>query len=203
MTDTIVSLFKETMLWKEKYGQVYRIDISNLSYIFRPLSKSEHETIIASRILDPGLYEDILLSICLLHPKFDSLQFDEKLAGDVKALTDAIVKISGFSDPDRLIEDIDAARKSLESLDNQIISVICKAFPSITLQDIGKFTYDDIIKYLVLSESILDVKLNIEKPENHQGGKIDFEKENRSVGSRGPFAVLPTNPQTKRGVSSK
>lgn len=175
-------LLKRLFEWKATFGTVYYIKIAGSEYIFRPLKKSEYLSMLALQGSMDMDSSDILLSECLLYPEYDIEKFDSKLAGEVDSLVKCIDYVSGFSDTENFAKTMDVVRDSLGTLENQIAILICKAFPQLTLSDINKLTYEDLIRYVAISESILDVKLNIEKPNTKKNGPIDFEKENRDVG---------------------
>jgi hypothetical protein len=123
------------------------------------------------------------------------------LAGEVESVLSAINKKSGFSGTEDVIGDIETARGSLGSLENQIAILVCKAFPHLTLEDINNLTYEELIRYLSISEAILDVKIKIEKPEQQKSGAIDFDAENKGMDDAKPFGKPP--PHKPRGDVGK
>lgn len=169
-------LLEEIFLWKDRYGDVFYVEIGKNKYIFRILLRGEYLKI--RDLQDHGLMDisDVLLGMCLLYPKYDKREFDNRLAGEIDYVVRNIIELSGFSKTDGMLEDIEEERRKIESLDNQILLLICKAFPHLTPQDLDKMNYNSILRYLTLAEAILDVKLSIDKSQNQN--KIDFEKDN-------------------------
>jgi hypothetical protein len=192
MENVDAKMIPMVLSWKKEHGSIYCIDIAGKEYFFRALSRSEYLTIFGMQGKSSCDIGDIVLSVCLLYPEFDEKEFDSKLAGDIDSLLQCIISTSGFAETDRLIEDIEKERSSLGTLENQIIILICKAFPHLKLSDINNFTYEDLMKHLAISEAILDVKLNIEKPAAHKEGPIDFDAENREVDPSLPRKNLKT-----------
>lgn len=187
MEETIYKLLPRVLEWKKRYGTIYYLKISERFYVFRTLSISEHATLLGfSAIVDADL-SDELLKLCLLYPEYDEEKLDCELAGTVDSIILAIKRGSGFSEKDDIIEDIGKSRGLMDTLENQISILICKAFPHLTLEDIDKLTYAEIIRYIALSEAILDVKLNIEKPDSTKDGTVDFDMENKSLNEPPPF----------------
>jgi hypothetical protein len=78
--------------------------------------------------------------------------------------------------------------------------LVCKAFPHLTLSDIDNLTYDELLRYMAVSEAILDVKINIEKPSPTKPGTIDFDQENKVMDQ--PIPIDPKK-RSKRGDVSK
>jgi len=169
-------LLEEIFLWKDRYGDVFYAEFGKNRYIFRILLRSEYLKI--RDLQEHGLTDisDILLKMCLLYPKYDKEELDDRLAGEIDCVVRHIIELSGFSKTDGMLGDLEVERKKIESLDNQILLLICKAFPHLTPKDLDKMNYNSILRYLTLAEAILDVKLSIDKPKNQN--KIDFEKDN-------------------------
>lgn len=153
---------------KEKYGSLYVLNIGDNIYLYRPLTKEEFLLLLSLKDIFGMDDEDIILDKCLLYPEKGEL--DNILAGEVSYVIESIVKTSGFADADNIEHDIDKARNQVGILDNQIVMFICKAFPQLTPKDIGKFTYEQMLYHLALSEQIIDATLKIEKG----GSPIDF-----------------------------
>jgi hypothetical protein len=176
--------FEQVLSWKKKYENIYYLKILSNIYIYRALSREEYNILLNSTKLFGGDISDLLLNQCLLYHGFDESIFDNKSAGEVEVLSGHIMRCSGFSETEAFFDDIKKHRESLNNLESQIIILICKAFPQLTPSDINKLTYDQILRYLTISESILDVKLDIEKTEQQKTGTINFEKENQVI--KGP-----------------
>jgi hypothetical protein len=200
MSDIGLSLLNSISGWKTIHGSVYYVKISGSEYVFRPLKKNEYLSILSLQATAAVDSSEMLLSTCLLYPAYDADEFDAKLAGEVDSLVNCVNDISGFSDIDNFENTLEKARLSLGTLDNQITILICKAFPHLTLLDINNLTYEELVRYIAISESILDVKLNIEKPKQNKNGTIDFEKENREMGEKPP---APIRPVKSRGDARK
>ena len=192
MLDNTSINIRDIVLWKRKYGSIFYIKINDNEYIYRPLTKGEFSDMLSlSEKIDIG-YDDIVLELCLLYPHRNSYLLDTRLAGEVDHVINCINQSSGFSRVDQLELDIDKARSAIEVLDNQIVSLICKAFPRLTLDDIDKFNYDTLLHHLALAESMLGIKLKIEKNVN----QIDFDNpEAQDVSTR---HVGPHNKKQQR-----
>jgi len=202
MRNAISRISSQILTWKTKHGPIFYIKLNKSEYVFKILTKGEYETILGLQEhlkIDTG---EIILKECLLYPKYNKRTFDKKLAGEVESLLECIGRTSGFSETEKVLSDLETFRESIGSLENQIIILICKAFPHLTLQDINNFTYEEIMRYIAISEVVLDVKLNIEKPHTNKTGAIDFDEENRGLsGDPVPHGRVPK--QKPRGDASR
>ena len=176
MYDVISEMIDNIILWKNKYNDIYILRIKNNVYIFRILTKKEYINILS---LQDGIkynIEDYIINNCVLCPE-DKNNIDNQLAGEIDYLIKSILSLSGFSENDNILKDIEHHREKITILDNQIVILICKAFPHIKPEDIDNFNYNELLRHLALAEAILDTKLIIEKPLD----KIDFDKDNIAV----------------------
>lgn len=181
-------IYKDILFWKRKYKDVFYIEIGKNLYVFRTLTRGEYFSVldIKSNLgIDP--YE-FVLEECLLYPRYKKEDLENELAGEIDYLITCIVDLSGFAS-EKLLKDIEKERANISVLDNQIVLTICKAFPHLSPGDLDNLNYHQLLHYLVLAEEILNIKLNIEKPE--QKDKIDFDQENRDAG-------IPTRPSVKK-----
>jgi len=181
--------------WKQKYSNIYYLKFGSHEYIFRLLTKGEYLALYFIQFHISSEAEDILLDRCLLYPTINREQRDNLLAGEVMTLIDKILLLSGFSTIDNIKTDLDSEREKIRLLDNQIILIICKAFPHITPTDIDNFDYPTILHYVSLAEELIGTKLEISKVDTNKN-TIDFEKDNREQGFI--QSAFPRNPNVKK-----
>jgi hypothetical protein len=197
LSDDLTKRCSDIMEWKSKYSNIYYQKIGGHEYIFRILTKSEYLTLYFLQFHVSSQSEDVLLDKCVLYPSEDSAYYDDLPAGEVAGLVARILSLSGFSNLDSIKEDLDKARENIKLLDNQMILIICKAFPHITPSDIDSFDYPTIIHHVSLAEELLGTKLEITKPEDKD--KIDFDRDNREQGfSPGEKPMSPSAKQPRR-----
>lgn len=171
---------------KSKWPNIYSVKIGEDYFIFRLLSRKEFGVAIDLQSYKTGSEEDYILETCVLYPILSKKDMDSKLAGTILDLAKTIVEMSGFSSPDSLLNNIEINRTSMSLADNQMIVVICKAFPHLTPEDINNFDIQKITYYLALSEQILGVTLEIPNSKTkvkHKStpGFIDFEQDNKEM----------------------
>ena len=184
----------EILEWKHKYYNIYYLKIGNQEYIFRLLTKSEYLALYFVQFHISSEAEDILLDKCVLYPIMDREQRNNLLAGEVMTLVDKILSLSGFSNIDNIKQDLDKEREKIQLLDNQIVLIICKAFPHITPSDIDNFDYPTILHYVSLAEELIGTKLEISKVDTNTN-TIDFSKDNREQGFG---SEIPGGPRVKK-----
>lgn len=181
--------------WKRKYSNIYYLKVGKQEYVFRLLTKGEYLALYFVQFHISSEAEDILLDKCILYPVISREQRESLLAGEVMTLVDKILSLSGFSNIDNIKVDLDREREKIQLLDNQIVLIICKAFPHITPSDIDNFDYPTTLHYISLAEELLGTKLEISKVDT-KPNTINFEKDNKEQGFI--MSAFPPNPDVKQ-----
>jgi len=194
LSDQIKKYSDKILEWKKKYVNVYYQKVGGKEYIFRLLTKGEYLSLYFMQFHISNEAEDTLMEQCILYPNIDKQYLDNLYAGEFNAISDKILSLSGFSDLESIKSDLEKEREKIKLLDNQIVVIICKAFPHINPSDIDNFDYPTIIHHITLAEELLGTKLEISKLEDNN--KIDFEKDNREQGFI--QGVFPNKPQAKQ-----
>jgi hypothetical protein len=183
ISENIKRISSSILEWKNKYKNIYYFKIGNHEYIFRLLTKGEYLALYFIQFHISNSAEDVLLEKCILYPNIDRVYLDSIYAGEYNTLVEKVLALSGFSSYENIKSDLENERESIKLLDNQIVLIICKAFPHITPVDIDSFDYPTIVHYVSLAEELLGTKLEITKQE--EPNKINFEKDNREQGFPG------------------
>jgi hypothetical protein len=180
----------DIMEWKKRYRSVYYQKIGGYEFIYRLLTKGEYLALYFIQFHISEQAEDVLLEECVLYPEIKEGYLDSLNAGVVATLVEKILSMSGFSNLEGIKADLEKERNDIQLLDNQIVLMICKAFPHLTPSDIDNFDYPTIIHHVTLAEEILGTKLEISRPEDKN--KIDFDKDNKGQGFvQGAFPGKP------------
>ena len=171
---------------KKKWKNIFLIKTRDGEFIFRALTRKEYlETVDMYPLLGEAS-EDIVFEKCVLYPEVEDT---EKLyAGTITVVVDSIIDISGFSEPDVFMSLLEENRKTMELADSQMIVVLLKAFPHLTLESINNLDIQQLTYYLALAEQVLGVTITIdnEKPkDNKSGSPVNFAAENREMGRGG------------------
>jgi hypothetical protein len=150
---------------KRQHSVVYCTEIENLKVLFRPLTKREFYSYLQISVMGlvlPGKLENHIFREIVLDPATIDMMMDLP-AGLISSIVGVAYKLSGnpLSTEDevhRFNNDIAQARASLESdVYDQFTTVICKAFPSYSPDDVEEFPYPKFLKLLVMAEQILQL----------------------------------------------
>ena len=168
---------------KKKWKNIFLIQTRDGEFIFRPLTRKEYLDSIDMYPLLGESTEDSLFEKCVLYPKVEDIE--SLHAGTITVVVDSIIDISGFSEPDVFMSLLESNRKTMELADSQMIVVLLKAFPHLTLESINNLDIQQLTYYLALAEQVLGVTITIDKenPSNdNSGSPINFAAENREMG---------------------
>lgn len=88
---------QEVEEWKEKYGNVYFIPLSDRYYIFRGLTRAEYREAVNNQSLSMLDREELFTDKCVLFPRnYQTAKDKGGNAGIPSALTEVIMDKSGF-----------------------------------------------------------------------------------------------------------
>jgi hypothetical protein len=76
-------------------------------------------------------------------------------AGIVSTVVKLIMQMSGPANPESFNSDLEIARKLVDTLNSQVIMVICRAFPAYKPEDIADMQWSDVLIRLAQAERIL------------------------------------------------
>ena len=185
--DVPKNILEEGAFLRKRNRDLYCVAIKEKWFIFRLLTRYEFSVLTSPEFTVLGCEEEFVVKNCLLYPEADDYNISKELAGTVDSLVNIIVKASGFESADTLLKNLHDNRDLMELADNQMIVLLCKAFPHLKIDDINDFDLPKLAYYLALAEQVLDVKLDLksEKPKdkskpNTKGG-INFKEENRAL----------------------
>jgi len=82
--------------WKTKYGEIYKIEISEEEYYYRPLKRAEYKSVIQTGEASANYREEQIATKCTIHPQIDPATMAALKAGVITTLTDCIMLVSGF-----------------------------------------------------------------------------------------------------------
>ena len=82
--------------WKAKYGEVYKIELAEEDYYYRPLKRAEYKTILQSQGDSTSFREEQIVQRCVIYPEVTAASVASTKAGVVSTLTDCVMMVSGF-----------------------------------------------------------------------------------------------------------
>ena len=107
--------------------------------------------------------ENDVFTRCVIDPVIIQ-QIPDLEAGIVSTVVGVILALSGPDDIETFNNSMDLARQSVDSLDSQIVMIICRAFPAYTPEDVESMTWDRVIKTLAQAERMLMSAGVLEQP---------------------------------------
>lgn len=177
---------------KCKYKHLYKFHaVSGDEIVYRLLTWQEYQSYTGA--IDSGLtvssdIEEEIFKKCVISDIYTDC-IDHLLVGDVLTVVNLILTQSGPQDIDEIDATLDKKREAVYSLNNQIISLICQAFPGYTPDAIEQMDWDTIMERLALAESILisqnilqdPIQISGKKKAKHSKQPLDFDSINRSL----------------------
>lgn len=155
MDREIASIIAEAKL---KYNTLYLIDTSYFSgvassyMVIRPLTRREFNLYIPLLDKEPDEIIPTILDKCVIYP--DKIP-DHYLAGIDSSICRAIVNVSGFLKEEDLAKAVIEYRGYAASLEARLTMYICKAFPSISPDQVDNMDFQEIIKLASLAEQMI------------------------------------------------
>lgn len=166
---------EEIAEWKKKYWAVSTVNIADIDFVYRQLSRAEQKNIVSTyqTLLEQ---EEAICKACTLWP--GNYNFEKGPAGIATVLTELILRESGFSDTaaDTISEKITTYRLEMGSLDNQLACIITEAFPQYKLEEIEGWPLDKTLWFLSRAEYVL----NQIRSAIMTGGQLDYTQEQES-----------------------
>jgi len=148
---------------RAKHKNIYVIDISRFDMnklcpflVVRPMTRAEFNSFTDNFLRHPICAVNYLIDTIVVYKKY---ALDTYLAGIDEYICKAVSDISGFSSMGSLVTSLDKYRKMAQTLESAVTIYICKAFPSLTPEDVDNMTMEDQIRYVTLAELLLSKEL--------------------------------------------
>ena len=169
---------------KDKWSTLYGLNIDKDYFIFKPLSRKEFNIVVELQNITASEAEDFIFKTCILYPNISEKDIDNMLAGTISEISRIVIEVSGFSSVEALTQTLTEYREEMELVDNQITAILCKAFSTLTPEDIDNFNFNKTMHYLALAEQMLGVTLELpkkQKTKTQESGPINFETDNKEL----------------------
>ena len=153
---------------KLKYGDLYRYSSLDEEVVvtYRLLTWKEYTSyveLLESDALPRSIVEEQIFSSCVLDKAY-AANIDSLLAGDILTLVNLVLVQSGPQTEADVADKLEEKRSKLYSLNSQIISLICMAFPGFKPEEIFAMPWDKVAEILALAESALIKSGRLEEP---------------------------------------
>jgi hypothetical protein len=139
---------KQVIAWKNQYEDVYYLDLCDIEFVFREITKAEFEK--ARRYYpDEEEREEYVCKECVIYPA--DFDYANCYAGIPFTLCRAILRESCYIDGmGKLV--LDQFRVEMEDFEQQIAPIICTAFPKFDLEEVESWTIRKQLRYLTRAE---------------------------------------------------
>jgi hypothetical protein len=183
LDDQAEAAIKEIQELKEKYGDIYVVNLAGMDFIFRVINRAEYKNIYYQN-LDLIDFQEEISKAGVVYPYF--YNFSIGPGGVAETLCDFIMDIS-YLKQGQATEVLEYFRSEMEIFDNQADCLIHEAFPEFTLEEIENFTVEQTLYYLSRAEYILNTfrKANLvqigKKEEYNEEEKLKEEYERELI----------------------
>lgn len=148
------------------YGQLFLFNIGNNTYVFRPLTVKELESVRSLvNVVNECFVEDWIVQQCYVYgtQNIEYLLNKEKCF-ITKTLSVKILERSNIPDENSLVQNFNKSRELANTIQETFESFISKAFPVISPSEVKDLTTIQQINLAAKAEVLLGTTLNIGKP---------------------------------------
>lgn len=143
----------ELIKYEKEYGNIYLTEIGDIAFYWREITQNEMEQV--TRLFeDEEERAEYICWKCVLKPA--DFDFSNCYAGITDTLNESILLQSGLQEGYGK-EMLKVCRQAMNDFENQIVPIICAAFPAIHPEEIEKWTINKQIRYLAMAEWAMNV----------------------------------------------
>lgn len=149
-----VSFREQLREWHEIFGSIYSVEINEVIFFFRTLSKNELD--IAQELYDDDYNRtEYICKACVIEPEIEDYSLDI-YAGIPEVLCREILSCSGFTDEKKVKAMIAQWEKHMTNVEHQLPLVIKEAFHDIPLDEIESWPMSKMCEYYVKAKWVLE-----------------------------------------------
>lgn len=187
--------------WKRKGYDVYSITLpGEHQAVFRALTRSEFEDAVSGALVDDlgvkylgslytDRYRELIRSAVISPDLLTTAELPESWpAACDKILAEAISRVSGWLDVNRLEEGLSEAREYATSLQGFLEGRICATFPGYKLEDMKNLTFAELMKLVGLSEMVTGELIDLRPWTDPQGYIKDMERQAKKAERAAKFS---------------
>lgn len=189
-SDTLFSL-------KQKYGNIYSVDIKGQPCVFRELTFSEYNKILYLKDLEDyssADVEDVILEYSVVYP--DNFDINRIPPGYVSSLAGNVLDISGITSVKLAKTILEEKREEANEVKSLMKAFVLATITSYTPEQLEAMTFSELAEKVALSEKIIEVKQAIQNiPSNNVSLQlIDPEEEEEKERQRAARHNLSKKP---------
>lgn len=165
---------------KNKYGNIYSVDIKDTTLIFRELTFKEYNQILYHQDLEDfssADLEDLILEFSIVYPEnFDLLKIPP---GNVSSLAQTVLDISGITSVKLAKQILEEKRIEANEVKNLMKAFVLATIHSYTPDQLEEMTFSELAENVALAEKIIEIRqgTNGIEPNNLILQLIDPEEE--------------------------
>lgn len=148
--------------FKKKYGNIYSVNVKNITLIFRELTFKEYSQVLSYQDLDDSSsadLEDLILSFGIIYPEnFDIYKIPP---GNVSSLAQDILDLSGITSAKIAKQTLDLKRAEASEVKNIMKAFVLAAIASYSPEDLENMTFSELAEKVALAEKIIEIKQGI------------------------------------------
>lgn len=151
-SDTLFSL-------KEKYGNLYSVEIKGSTFVFRELTFQEYKKILYLRDINDyssADIEDYILTYSVVYP--DRFDINKIPPGNVSTLAENVLDISGITSVKLAKRILDEKRLEVNEVKNLMKAFVLATITSYTPEQLEAMTFSELAEKVALSEKIIEIQ---------------------------------------------
>lgn len=165
---------------KNKYGNIYCVDIKNTTLVFRELTFKEYDQVLHYQDLDDSSsadIEDLILNFTIVYPEnFDIYKIPP---GNVSKLAQTVLDISGITSAKLAKNILEEKREQVNEVKNLMKAFVLATIHSYSPEHLEEMTFSELAERVALAEKIIEIRqgMNGVEPNNLVLQLIDPEEE--------------------------
>jgi hypothetical protein len=165
---------------KNRYGNIYSVDIKDKTIVFRELTFKEYDQILSYQTIDGYSYadiEDYILAYSIVYPEgFDIYKIP---TGNISSLAQSVLDISGITSARLAKQILEEKRFEVNEVKNLMKAFVLATISSYTPEELENMTFSQLSERVALAEKIIEIKqgMNGVQPNNLILQLIDPEEE--------------------------
>jgi hypothetical protein len=148
--------------FKKKFGNIYAVDIKNVTVIFRELTFKEYNQVLYYQELDGSSYtdvEDLILTLSIIYP--ENFDVNRIPPGNVSTLAQDILDLSGITSAKIAKQTLDFKREEVNEVKNLMKAFVLAAFNAYSPDDLEDMTFSELAEKVALAEKVIEIKQGI------------------------------------------
>jgi hypothetical protein len=147
---------------KNKYGNIYSVDIKSETLVFRELTFKEYSNILNLKDIEQSSstdIEDLIIEYTIVYP--EDFDLNKLPPGNVSTLANNILDISGFTSVKLAKQTLEMKRDQAGEVKNLMKAFVLATIHSYSPEDLENMTFSQLAERVALAEKIIEIKQNI------------------------------------------